>query len=419
MKIRSWMMGIAVLCSSTQAIAVTNNMSWVQDSNIRAIGCDESCDPGCCDPVECGDPCDCGSGVGCRGGLLGAIEGFTLAGLVGCDEDSAWEIGGWTNFAYYDNNIPLSQATDDLLSFDDLPDQLNLAQQWLYWGRTTDGSNGLDIGGRVDVLYGTDAQKSQAFGNPKAGIRDTGFYDASLDHGVYGWAIPQAYLELAAGDFSTKVGHFMTPIGWEVIPAGGNFFHSHSYTMFNSEPFTHTGFLTTYSGYENLTLYGGWTAGWDTGFTNLNGGSNFLGGFGYTITEGLTFTYLNTYGNFGWRDGGSDNSYSHSMVLVGDLTDKLQYIAQSDMLRTDNFPTSNFDTVGLNQYLIYNYSDLIGLGGRLEWWKADGVSFYEATSGVNIKLLDNLVFRPEYRQDWAPGIGLDEDTMAIDAILTY
>jgi hypothetical protein len=409
-------MGLALLTSGAQALAVTGGMTWVGDDRFQAASCDEGCDPGCCDGVECGDPC-CGSGGSGRGGLCGAIEGFTLAGLLGCE--SPWEIGGWSNIAWYDNNIPLSQATDDLLSFDDLPDQLNLAQQWLYIGRTVDGSNGLDIGGRVDVLYGTDAQKSQAFGNPKAGVRNTGFYDASLDHGVYGWAFPQAYLEVASGDIATKVGHFMTPIGYEVINAPGNFFHSHSYTMFNSEPFTHTGFLTTYSGLESLTLYGGWTAGWDTGFTNLNGGSNFLGGFSWTITEGLTFTYLNTYGNFGWRDGGGDNSYSHSMVLIADLTDKLQYIAQSDMIRTDNFPTSNFDTVGLNQYLIYKWSDLLGLGARGEWWKADGVSFYEATSGVNINVLDNLVFRPEYRQDWAPGIGLDEDTWAIDAIFTY
>jgi hypothetical protein len=416
-KLRSWMVGLVALCSSAQALAVTNDMSWVQDPYFRGASCDEGCDPGC--GCDCGDPCDCGSEVCGKGGLLGAIEGFTLESMLGCDPDSAWELGGWSNIAWYDNNIPLSQATDDLLSFDDIPDQLNLAQQWFYFGRTVDGSNGLDIGGRVDAIYGTDAQKSQAFGNPKAGIRNTGFWDASLDHGIYGWAIPQAYLELAAGDFSTKVGHFFTPIGWEVIPAGGNFFHSHSYTMFNSEPFTHTGFLTTYSGMENLTLYGGWTAGWDTGFTNLNSGSNFLGGFGWTITEGLTFTYLNTYGNFGWRDGGGDDSYSHSCVLVAELTDKLQYIAQSDYLRTNNFPVSTFDTIGLNQYLIYTMSDLIGLGCRCEWWKADGVSFNEVTGGVNLNVLDNLVFRPEYRHDWAPGIGLDESTVAIDAILTY
>ena len=47
------------------------------------------------------------------------------------------------------------------------------------------------------------------------------------------------------------------------------------------------------------------------------------------------------------------------------------------------------------------------------------MSFYEATSGLNIKLLDNLVVRPEYRQDWAPGIGLDEDTFLVDVYMTY
>ena len=34
------------------------------------------------------------------------------------------------------------------------------------------------------------------------------------------------------------------------------------------------------------------------------------------LSENVTFTYLSTYGNFGWRDGGDDNSYEHSMVLV-------------------------------------------------------------------------------------------------------
>ena len=47
------------------------------------------------------------------------------------------------------------------------------------------------------------------------------------------------------------------------------------------------------------------------------------------------------------------------------------------------------------------------------------MSFYEATSGLNFQVLDNLVIRPEVRQDWAPGIGLDEDSFLVDAILTY
>jgi hypothetical protein len=351
--------------------------------------------------------------------------------LIGA-EDSGWDFGGWTAVSYYDNNIPLSAAKNDLRSFDDIPDAANVSQQWFYVGRVADGSGGLDLGGRMDVLYGTDAQKTQSFGNPRsngaAGERDSGTFDASWDHGTYGWAMPQLYMEVAYNDLSVKVGHFFTPLGYEVIPATGNFFHSHSYTMFNSEPFTHTGALGTYTGMgEGLTLYGGWALGWDTGFDQLNSGNIAIGGFAYELAEDVTFTYLNTYGNFGLLDGGSKNSYSHSCVLTAGLTDNLQYIAQSDLVRTDNPGVSQYDTVGLNQYLIYKLNDVISTGGRVEWWKADGTSYNQVTGGFNIHVLENLVIRPEARYDWAPGTptaifpsgNIDEETFAVDAILTY
>jgi hypothetical protein len=230
--------------------------------------------------------------------------------------------------------------------------------------------------------------------------------------------MPQAYVEAGMGNASIKVGHFFTPIGYEVIPVTGNFFRSHSYTMFNSEPFTHTGALGTLTG-DTVTLYGGWSLGWDTGFDQLNQGNCFIGGLTVKANENITLTYLSTYGNFGWRDGGDDNSYEHSIVAIVKLTDKLQYIAQSDMIRTDNPGVSAYDTIGLNQYLLYQFTDVIGVGGRMEWWKADGVSFYEATGGLNLKVLSNVNIRPEYRQDWAPGIGMDEHTFLVDGYVTY
>ena len=107
------------------------------------------------------------------------------------------------------------------------------------------------------------------------------------------------------------------------------------------------------------------------------------------------------------------------MVAIVKLTDKLQYIAQSDLIDTSNPGVSEFDTIGLNQYLLYQFTDVIGAGGRMEWWKADGVSFYEATAGMNFKVLSNVNIRPEFRQDWAPGIGLDEDTFLVDGYMTY
>ena len=147
------------------------------------------------------------------------------------------------------------------------------------------------------MMYGIDANDTQAFGNPN-GSWD---FDNGFDHGSYGWAIPQAYFEVALGDsLSIKAGHFYTLVGYEVVTAPDNFFYSHAMTMYNSEPFTHTGVLATAGMGDNVTLYGGWTLGWDTGFDQLNNGSSFLGGVGLTLTDDAAVTYIATAGNFGW-----------------------------------------------------------------------------------------------------------------------
>ena len=322
---------------------------------------------------------------------------------------------------YHDSLTPLSTTRGDNLSFNDVPKNLNLQQQWFYMGRTADGSNGLDLGFRADFIYGTDAQKTQAFGNPG------NEWDNGWDNGVYGWAIPQLYGEVAMGDMSIKVGHFFTICGYEVVPATGNFFYSHALTMFNTEPFTHTGVLSTYTGIDGLTLYNGWTAGWDTGFTSSNAGSTYLGGFTVDLMDSVAFTYTTTFGNIGLRGAGFDpaapnstDDYSHSIVMTAGLTDNLNYVFQTDYLRINNAAAGYAEEdLGINQYLFYTYNEAVSFGTRVEWWRNDGVSNNEVTGGVNIKLLDNLVMRPEVRKDWVPATGFDEDMTACDFILTY
>ena len=95
------------------------------------------------------------------------------------------------------------------------------------------------FGFRADLMYGQDADDTQAFGNPPG----TWDYLNGFDEGAgYGWAIPQLYGEVALGEHVTvKAGHFYTLVGYEVVTAPDNFFFSHAMTMFNSEPFTHTG----------------------------------------------------------------------------------------------------------------------------------------------------------------------------------
>ncbi|MBC8356773.1 MAG: porin [Planctomycetes bacterium] len=356
---------------------------------------DDSC---ACDAK--GDKGGKGGKGGCSCYLWGPDEAHSL---YSGDNSLGISVGGWTQFGYHSDN-----SVADFFNTNE--DMFNLHQQWLYAERTADGSCGWDWGFRADFMYGTDANNTQAFGN-NPGAWD---YLNGFDHGIYGWAIPQLYAELANGDFSVKLGHFYTLIGYEVVTAPDNFFYSHAFTMNNSEPFTHTGAIATYGYSDNLTLYGGWTAGWDTGFDQLGNGSSWLGGFGYSLSDDVSLTYMSTYGDFGWLAPGVTNSYSHSVVLDVTLTDNLNYVFQSDMVKA-----GTFDTVGINQYLFYALNDCTSLGARVEWWKNDGVSLNAATFGLNYQAHANLVLRPEIKHEWVPNANVDQTIFGMDAILTY
>ena len=378
-----------------------------------SCGADSSCAaPGCADP-GCADPCASACGCGGRSSLLGGPLTPSLQDLL-LGECSAVTIGGWTQVGWHSDTTAFTPQTG--LSFNNRPDELNLHQQWFYAEKVADGSDGLDWGFRTDIMYGIDGTDTQAFGNP-AGSWD---FLNGFDFGAYSWALPQAYLELAAGDFAVKMGHFYTLIGYEVVTAPDNFFYSHAFTMFNSEPFTHTGVLGSYN-LGDATLYGGWTLGWDTGFDQLNGGSSFLGGFSVPLMEDITMTYICTAGNLGWR--GRDG-YSHSILFDTALTDDINWVLQSDFVSANSAtvpggPFGNDNSVGINNYLFYSLNDWIKVGSRQEWWKGDGDSHYALTSGLNLFLADNLVFRPEYRNQWSPANGVRDSIVGMDMILTY
>ncbi len=172
-----------------------------------------------------------------------------------------------------------------------MQDVLQLQQAWLFAEKAIDTSSGFDIGGRIDYIYGTDGQNTQAFGTDPRG------WDNPWDNGAnYGSAIPQLYVEAGYGDLSVKAGHFYTIIGYEVVQATGNFFYSHAYTFNFSEPFTHTGVLATYTPSDDVTIWGGYSLGWDSGFDD--NGDAWLGGASLGLTDDLTVTYASVAGRF-------------------------------------------------------------------------------------------------------------------------
>lgn len=322
-------------------------------------------------------------------------------------------LGGWTQFGYHSKNGGLR--------FNQHADNVNLHQAWLFAERAVDTSGGFDIGGRVDYVYGVDAQDTQAFGI------NNNHWDNGWDHGIYGHAIPQYYFEVGYGDLTAKIGKFFTIIGNEVVAAPDNFFYSHAYTMYNSEPFTHTGALLTYAASDAVTLYGGYTLGWDSGFED--NGDSFLGGISIQADDSTTVTFATVIGRFGENAGlngtADEQGYMHSLVLNKALSDRLSYIFQTDYLDTQDGAGNQIrNTRDINQYLIYQLNEKWAVGGRFEWWNfsedsvglygdnpnlaalaaltgpAGSTDVYALTLGVNYRPHANVLIRPEVRWDW-------------------
>jgi hypothetical protein len=380
-------------------------------------GC--GCDSGCCDSYSgwCLGSClgDCCLGTPCT------VKNW----LTPCCCD--WNYGGWIEMGYHSDNTGLSRARGDRLDVNDVPDNVNLQEAWLFAQKKakTDACC-CDWGFRYDIFYGTDGDQFQSFGNEHP------VWDVTFDHGVYGWAMPQAYGEIGWNDWSVKIGRFFTPIGYEVVPATGNFFYSRSLTFYNSEPFGHTGVLGTYTPNDCWTVYAGWTLGWDTGFDQFGDGNNWLGGVSYKATDNMTFTYVSSAGNFGFRSG-DEGGYSHSAVFDAKMSKCVEYVLQSDYVNSDGFngvAGQKDEDFGINQYLFYTLNDCWKAGVRMEWWKSnsvvpgDSISFYELTGGINYRPQANITIRPEIRYDWTPaetrvGNGYNREIFGIDAIVTF
>lgn len=323
-------------------------------------------------------------------------------------ERRSWNLqpkfSGWTSVGYHDQNNGL---------FNNHAHGINLHQLWMTIESSSvkEGDDQSVIGYRMDVVYGTDGPDTQAFGNPP-GNWD---YQNNWENGKNGWAMPQLYLHGDLGKIRYKLGHFFTPVGYETVTAPNNFFYSHAQTMFNSEPFTHTGVLTEFQTSQDATVYLGWSLGWDSGFAQSENGNNGIAGVAKNLTEDIALTYMSTFGNLGWRGEG----YSHSIVLDMALTENLSYVLQSDYVNTSSLVDTG-DDIGLNNYLIYRIDDCLSLGARLEWWRDNSVSKNSFTVGANWRPGKGLfLLRPEVRTNWIPADDYSETAFGVDAIVEF
>jgi hypothetical protein len=347
--------------------------------------------------------------------------------------------GGWLNAGVtYNTN---SSKWNGPVTFGDRNGELQMNQFYLFIQRAvnTEGDS-WDVGGRFDFMLGSDAIFTQAYGSPQ------GHWDLNLYNSRFmGIALPQAYAEIFApvgNGLTTRIGHFYTIIGNEVVTAPDNFFYSHAYTMQYGEPFTHTGITMSYPVDQNWSVtggvvtgsnYGGWDGAFDKGLGNWNG----LGGVTWTSDDKGTSVFMS--GTTGATSEQDNNNWSiYSIVLKHDIIEGLHFTMQHDHGFAGKAVQRNGEILdatwyGINSYLTYDIQDDLAVGIRGEWFRDDDgfrvfspgrtislidpvidpftgaglnspASYYGITAGVNWKPLKWVMVRPNVRYDWADNV---------------
>ena len=176
---------------------------------------------------------------------------------------------GWLEQGATFNSLSPMNRWNGPVSTNDRSNEYEMNQLWLGWERPvkTDGC-GWDIGGRIDLMYGSDWRYGECYG-----------LETNLDapNHLYGFILPQFYMEVGYNDLTVKMGHFAPSIGYEVVAAPGNFFYSHSYALGYSEPVLVTGLQADYKLSNHWNVIGGFNNGFNE-FEDQNGMLHFLGG---------------------------------------------------------------------------------------------------------------------------------------------
>jgi hypothetical protein len=389
--------------------------SWPADVAVAAPWQAPACAVGCLGGPACG--------IAPGGGWAGLTTGLVFDGWL--HQGSTWNTH-WPDDRF---NTPVT--------FNDRANDYQMNQLYLVLARPTHPCRGgWDVGGRVDLLYGTDyffttarGLETRIDGSPRWNSADGP--RAGGGAALYGLAMPQLYAEVFApilSGISVKLGHFYTRMGVESVMAPENFFYSHSYAMQYGQPFTGTGLMAHCSLTQRLSVEGGFTRGWDV-WEDTNDNLSFLGGLRWT--SGDRRTSLSWMLSTGSEDTAGDRRRTqYTLALTRHLGCRWIYILEhnygvEDGVTVDReFQLTDAKWYGISQYLWLAANERTWFGLRLEWFRDQdnarvlgipieettiGGNYTALTLGMNWRLNGYTVLRPEVRWDWsdvaAPNLG--------------
>jgi hypothetical protein len=337
---------------------------------------------------------------------------------------------GWVDQGVTINTFSPRDRSNFPVVFNNRSNEYQLNQAYVRLKRNVKADSGRwDVGGTVDLLYGTDSLFTTS-----RGLEVNRDFSPKWNAQQYGLAMPQCYMEVAApwGDdgLTMKLGHFYTIVGYETTPAPENFFYSRSLCLFYGQPVTETGLLGEKK-LGNFKIQAGVTRGWDNWEDN-NNDLSFLGGVSWADDDNCSSLAVAAQSGPEQNEPPPQNTNFRNLVTLvyqQKLGDRYQYVLEYDFgqeERNDVLRLPPAKWVGLMSYLFYTVNDQWKAGLRFEWF-ADGAGvripggvpnadLFELTAGLNWTPHSRVVVRPELRYDW---VGTPNFTPYVDASKSY
>jgi hypothetical protein len=292
--------------------------------------------------------------------------------------------------------------------FTDKANQFVLNQAAVTFERDLDPkATWLDVGFKVQVMYGLDSQFTQFLG-------ELPFQDNRNQFDIVEANFLAHLPVLTPGGIDVKLGQFSTPIGYEVIDPTGNFFYSHSYIFNFGIPLKHTGILTTTHVNPMLDIYAGYTTGVNTSIGSPGGGYNadqphFVGGFGLNFAKVtiLALTHIGPEDAASAPFSGihSKLRYLNDIVVTWKPNAKLTSVTELNYIHDDgNFTGNETNGVsggGVAQYFTYPLSPIVTAGLRAEVWR-DNNGFFVAAFPGNTDFVNAEYGRPNGSYNFGP-----------------
>lgn len=222
--------------------------------------------------------------------------------------------------------------------------------------------------------------------------------------------LTEAYLEYLAPvgkGIKVRFGKYATYFGAEVIEAKDNPNYSRSLLFNYAIPITHTGLMVGYNFSDTLSANLHVVNGWDDTADN-NDARSFGLSVGYAPMEQLSMYFNTMYGPEQIHNS-SNNRFLFDWVATIKPMKNLSVILNMDYATEDMGPHVNdAKWYGYAGIVKYDFSDLFSLAVRAEYFNdPDGVrtgikqSMKEITVTPEIRIVNGLIIRPEYRHDWA------------------